>query len=98
MLNRYALLIPVLAWLAVSVRAQTGAPASGADTPAAQTTWTLDTFTPGPCSPTGARHGGCNPGERVRIRVATVAGGLAQPWHMTFVPGTSDLLVTELPG
>ena len=26
------------------------------------TSWTFDTYTPGPCSPTGAGHGGCNPG------------------------------------
>ena len=32
-----------------------------------RTSWTFDTYTPGPCSATGARHGGCNPGELVRI-------------------------------
>ena len=98
MLQRFALLIPVLACLAVSVLAQTGAPARMADAPTLPTSWTFDTYTPGPCSPTGARHGGCNPGDLVRIKVTTVAGGLAQPWHMTFVPGTNDMLVTELPG
>src|SRR5688572_33181720 len=98
MLHRYALLIPALAGLAVSVLAQTGTPPRVADASAARTSWTFETYTPGPCSPTGARHGGCNPGDLVRIRVTTVANGLAQPWHMTFVPGTNDLLVTELPG
>lgn len=60
--------------------------------------WTFDTFTPGPCSPNGSLHGGCPPGERVRIRVVTVAYGLVRPWHLTFLPGGNDLLVTELPG
>jgi len=60
--------------------------------------WTFDTHTPGPCSPTGAAHGGCPPGELVRIRVVTVAYGLVRPWHLTFLPGGSDILVTELPG
>src|SRR5512134_1136582 len=62
------------------------------------TSWIFDTYTPGPCSATGARHGGCNPGELVKIAVTTVASGLVQPWHVTFVPGTTDVLVTELPG
>ncbi|HUF71817.1 MAG TPA: PQQ-dependent sugar dehydrogenase [Gammaproteobacteria bacterium] len=62
------------------------------------TTWTFDTYTPGPCSPTGAAHGGCPPGELVRIRVVTVAHGLVRPWHLSFLPGGTDMLVTELPG
>ncbi|MGH9147037.1 MAG: PQQ-dependent sugar dehydrogenase, partial [Vicinamibacterales bacterium] len=57
----------------------------------------FDTYTPGPCSPTGGEHGGCARGERVRIRVTTVATGLARPWHIAFLPDTS-MLVTELPG
>jgi glucose/arabinose dehydrogenase len=95
----YRLGLPALmvAALAAAALAQTGASAPAADA-AASTSWTFDTYTPGPCSPTGARHGGCNPGELVRIRVSTVAGGLTQPWHVTFVPGTNDILVTELPG
>lgn len=60
--------------------------------------WVFDTHTPGPCSPTGAVHGGCPPGELVRIRVVTVAYGLVRPWHLTFLPGGADMLVTELPG
>lgn len=62
------------------------------------TSWVFDTHTPGPCSPTGAEHGGCPPGELVRIRVVTVAYGLIRPWHLTFLPGGTDMLVTELPG
>jgi glucose/arabinose dehydrogenase len=62
------------------------------------TTWVFDTYSPGPCSPTGAPHGGCPPGELVRIRVVTVAYGLMRPWHLTFLPGGNDMLVTELPG
>src|SRR5688572_21479633 len=61
-----------------------------------RTSWTFDTYTPGPCSATGARHGGCPPGDLIRIAVTTVASGLVQPWHQTFLPGTNDLLVTEL--
>jgi glucose/arabinose dehydrogenase len=60
--------------------------------------WTFDTHTPGPCSPTGAQHGGCDPGELIRVRVSTVVTGLVRPWHLTFLPGGSDMLVTELPG
>ena len=60
--------------------------------------WVFDTYTPGPCSPNGSRHGGCPPGELVRIRVVTVAYGLVRPWHLTILPGGSDMLVTELPG
>ena len=82
---------------ATSVTGQS-APATTPAEADARTSWTFDTYTPGPCSPTGARHGGCNPGELVRIAVTTVASGLVQPWHVTFVPGTSDVLVTELPG
>jgi aldose sugar dehydrogenase len=61
-------------------------------------TWTFDTYTPGPCSANGSLHGGCPPGELVRIRVVTVAYGLVRPWHLTFLPGGADMLVTELPG
>ena len=60
--------------------------------------WTFDTHTPGPCSPTGAPHGGCDPGELIRIRVTTVVTGLVRPWHLTFLPGGTNMLVTELPG
>ncbi len=60
-------------------------------------TWVFDTYTPGPCSPTGALHGGCPAGELVRIRVVTVAYGLVRPWHLTFLPD-GDMLVTEFPG
>jgi glucose/arabinose dehydrogenase len=60
--------------------------------------WTFDTFTPGPCSPNGGKHGGCPPGELVRIHVVTVAYGLVRPWHITFLPGGTDMLVTELSG
>jgi glucose/arabinose dehydrogenase len=60
--------------------------------------WTFDTFTPGPCSPNGSAHGGCPPGELVRIHVVTVAYGLVRPWHLAFLPGGTDMLVTELPG
>src|SRR5687768_6787802 len=89
---RFALLALILASSTVSTVGQT-APHDDS-----RTSWTFDTYTPGPCSPTGARHGGCNPGELVRIAVTTTASGLVQPWHMTFLPGTNDLLVTELPG
>jgi aldose sugar dehydrogenase len=64
----------------------------------ADKTWVFDTYTPGPCSPTGAPHGGCPPGELVRIRVVTIAYGLVRPWHLSFLPGGTDMLVTELPG
>ena len=60
--------------------------------------WPFDTHTPGPCSPTGAPHGGCPPGDLVRIRVTTVVTGLVRPWHVAFLPGGNDILVTELPG
>jgi glucose/arabinose dehydrogenase len=60
--------------------------------------WTFDTFTPGPCSANGSKHGGCPAGERVPIDVVTVAYGLVRPWHLTFLPGGTDMLVTELPG
>ncbi len=62
------------------------------------TSWTFDTYTPGVCSPNGGRHGGCPDGDRVRIHVVTVAHGLVRPWHLTFLPGGADYLVTELPG
>jgi glucose/arabinose dehydrogenase len=35
---------------------------------------------------------------RQKIRVALVADGLVAPWDIVFVPGTSDLLVTESNG
>ncbi|HET7133255.1 MAG TPA: PQQ-dependent sugar dehydrogenase, partial [Gammaproteobacteria bacterium] len=60
--------------------------------------WTFDTYTPGPCSANGSRHGGCPAGELVRIHVVTMAYGLVRPWHIAFLPGGSDMLVTELPG
>lgn len=61
-------------------------------------TWLFDTHTPGLCSPTGAPDGGCPAGETVRIRVVTVAHGFVRPWHLAFLPGGNDMLVTELPG
>ena len=61
-------------------------------------TWVFDTHTPGLCSPNGGLHGGCPPDELVRIRVVTVAHGLVRPWHLAFLPGGNDMLVTELPG
>ena len=60
--------------------------------------WTFDTYTPGVCSPNGGQHGGCPAGDLVRIHVVTVAHGLVRPWHLTFLPGGADFLVTELPG
>jgi hypothetical protein len=87
----------ILASWTVSVMGQSG-PAAALSEVDARPSWTFDTYTPGPCSPTGARHGGCNPGDLVRVAVTTIASGLVQPWHITFVPGTSDVLVTELPG
>jgi glucose/arabinose dehydrogenase len=90
---RFGVLALMLASWTVTAGGQTAS--SGAE---ARTSWTLDTYTPGPCSPTGARHGGCNLGELVRIAVTTIASGLVQPWHVTFLPGTNDALVTELPG
>src|SRR5688572_1026609 len=60
--------------------------------------WTFDTYTPGVCSPNGGEHGGCPAGDLVRIHVVTVAYGLVRPWHITFLPGGMDFLVTELPG
>ena len=30
--------------------------------------------------------------------LVTVAHGLVRPWHLTFLPGGTDYLVTELPG
>ncbi len=60
--------------------------------------WTFDTYTPGACSPNGSLHGGCPPGDLVRIHVVTIAYGLVRPWHLTFLPGGTDFLVTELPG
>jgi hypothetical protein len=37
----------------------------------------FDTFTPGPCSPNGQRHGGCPQGSLVRIRVVPIGGAMA---------------------
>ena len=91
-LYRFGALVLILMSWTVSAAGQTG---PHAESP---TSWTFDTHTPGPCSATGARHGGCTPGERVKIAVTTIASGLVQPWHVTFLPGTSDVLVTELPG
>jgi glucose/arabinose dehydrogenase len=36
--------------------------------------------------------------ERQQLRVALVADGLTAPWDIVFIPGTSDLLVTESNG
>src|ERR1035437_5504317 len=58
----------------------------------------FDTYTPGSCSPNGQPHGGCVPGELVRIRVVTIATGLVHPWHIAFLPDGHTMLVTELPG
>ena len=60
--------------------------------------WTFDTYTPGVCSANGGKHGGCPAGDLVKIHVVTVVHGLVRPWHLTFLPGTNDYLVTELPG
>src|SRR4051812_9488588 len=60
--------------------------------------WSFDTYTPGTCSANGSKHGGCPAGELVRIHVVTVAYGLVRPWHIAFLPGGTDMLVTELPG
>src|SRR5688572_16066083 len=60
--------------------------------------WTFDSYTPGVCSANGRQHGGCPGGELVRIHVVTVAHGLVRPWHLAFLPGSTDYLVTELPG
>lgn len=38
------------------------------------------------------------PAGRQQIRVALVSDGLVAPWDIVFVPGTSDLLVTESNG
>jgi len=89
---RSTTLAVILVLMATLSRGQTPQAAGAADT------WTFDTHTPGPCSPTGAPHGGCNPGELIRIRVVTVATGLVRPWHLTFLPGGTGMLVTELPG
>lgn len=35
---------------------------------------------------------------RQKIRVALVADGLVSPWDLVFIPGTSDILVTEANG
>src|SRR6185295_8394401 len=35
---------------------------------------------------------------RQQLRVALVADGLTAPWDIVFIPGTSDLLVTESNG
>jgi glucose/arabinose dehydrogenase len=60
--------------------------------------WTFDTYTPGVCSANGGKHGGCPAGDLVKIHVVTVVHGLVRPWHLTFLPGSNDYLVTELPG
>lgn len=83
---------------AIWVAAVLLAAASFAREPEENQSWTFDTYTPGPCSANGSKHGGCPPGELVRIHVVTVAYGLVRPWHLTFLPGGTDLLVTELPG
>ena len=35
---------------------------------------------------------------RQQLRVALVADGLTAPWDIVFIPGTSDMLVTESDG
>jgi glucose/arabinose dehydrogenase len=57
----------------------------------------FETYTPGPCSATGAPHGGCDRGQLVRIRVVPIVTGLVRPWHIAFLPD-GNMLVTELPG
>ena len=89
--------MPVRSTLAIAallIAAVAGAQVSGSDPDGP---WDFDTHTPGPCSATGAPHGGCPPGELVRIRVTTVVTGLVRPWHLAFLP-SGDALVTELPG
>src|SRR5687768_12765499 len=76
---------------------QAGAPAGAPAAPAPS--MVFDTFAPGPCSATGGLHGGCNPGTLVRVRLATIAGGLARPWAIAFVPDSrATMLVTEMAG
>ncbi len=58
----------------------------------------FDTYTPGPCSPNGQLHGGCQRGTLHQIRVVPVATGLVRPWHIAFLPDGRSMLVTELPG
>jgi glucose/arabinose dehydrogenase len=58
----------------------------------------FDSYTPGPCSPNGQPHGGCERGTLHRIRVVPVASGLVRPWHIAFLPDGRSMLVTELPG
>ena len=58
----------------------------------------FDTFTPGPCSPNGGLHGGCDPGTLMRVRLATIASGLVRPWAIAFLPDDRTMLVTEMPG
>lgn len=79
--------------LAVTSAGSQGTPQVGVDVSPV-----FDTWTPGPCSANGGLHGGCDPGELVRIRVVAVATGLMRPWHIAFLPGGTDMLVTELPG
>ena len=88
-------MLPLRIIVAAVALAASHAPAGAQD---ADSTWIFDTHTPGPCSPTGAIHGGCPPGELVRIRVTTLAHGLVRPWHISFLPGGTDMLVSELPG
>jgi glucose/arabinose dehydrogenase len=75
-----------------------GCAATGVHAAEENASWTFDTYTPGVCSPNGGAHGGCPAGDLVRINVVTVAHGLVRPWHITFLPGGNDYLVTELPG
>lgn len=91
---------PVLAALFAAATAASAqqATAQQAQSDVPDATWIFDTYTPGVCTPTGAPHGGCPAGELVRIRVVTVAYGLVRPWHLSFLPGGTDMLVTELPG
>ncbi|HEY7441597.1 MAG TPA: hypothetical protein VH701_04190, partial [Vicinamibacterales bacterium] len=63
--------LPVVLLVACVFAVATDAQQNSAATPAPSPVF--DTYTPGPCSPTGGEHGGCARGERVRIRVSTVA-------------------------
>jgi aldose sugar dehydrogenase len=91
--SKIAVVVTLLFVLAVATnRAQQVSNGDAARSPV------FDSYVPGPCSPTGALHGGCNRGELHQIRVVTVATGLVRPWHISFLPDGRTMLVTELPG